>query len=54
MSHERPKASDDYADKIAEWVDRSNGKVRDDVVHERLIAMGYGGSERTSAGWWPS
>lgn len=48
MSQERPKASDDYADKIAEWVDRSNGKVRADVVHERLIAMGYGGSERTT------
>jgi transposase len=45
---ERPKASDDFADKIAEWVDRSNGKVRADVVHERLIAMGYTGSERTT------
>jgi hypothetical protein len=45
---ERPKASDDFADKIAEWVDRSNGKVRADVVHERLVAMGYTGSERTT------
>jgi len=48
MAQERPKASDDFADKIAEWVDRSNGKVRADVVHERLIAMGYSGSERTT------
>jgi transposase len=45
---ERPKASDDFADKITEWVDRSNGKVRADVVHERLVAMGYTGSERTT------
>ena len=48
MTQERPKASDDFADKIAEWVDRSNGKVRADVVHERLVAMGYIGSERTT------
>ena len=48
MAQERPKASDDFADKIAEWVDRSNGKVRADVVHERLVAMGYTGSERTT------
>ena len=45
---ERPKASDDFADKIAEWVDRSHGKVRADVVHERLVAIGYTGSERTT------
>src|SRR5271154_5829358 len=48
MAQERSKASDDFADKIAEWVDRSNGKVRADVVHDRLIAMGYAGSERTT------
>ena len=48
MAQERPKASDDFADKIAEWVDRSSGKVRADVVHERLVAMGYTGSERTT------
>src|SRR5271163_3022451 len=46
--NERPKASDGFADKIAEWVERSNGKVRADVVHERLVAMGYTGSERTT------
>jgi Integrase core domain len=45
---ERAKRSDDFADKIAEWVDRSNGKVRADIVHERLVAMGYTGSERTT------
>jgi hypothetical protein len=46
--HERAKRSDGFGDKIAEWVDRSNGKVRADIVHERLVAMGYTGSERTT------
>ena len=45
---ERATKSDAFADKIAEWVDRSNGKVRADVVHDRLVAMGYTGSERTT------
>lgn len=44
----RPKRSDAYADKIEEWIDKSTGKVRADVVHERLVAMGYEGSERTT------
>ena len=35
-------------EKIAEWVERSQGKVRADKVHERLVAMGYEGSERTT------
>ena len=44
----RPKSSDAYLDKIEEWVDKSTGKVRADVVHDRLAAMGYTGSERTT------
>ncbi|HXN60812.1 MAG TPA: IS21 family transposase [Acidimicrobiales bacterium] len=48
MAAERPKHSDGFAEKIAEWVERSNAKVRADVVHERLVAMGYTGSERTT------
>ena len=39
---------DPYLDKLEEWVDRSRGKVRADVVHEKLIALGYTGSERTT------
>lgn len=45
---ERPRVSDPFADKVAEWIDRSQGRVRADVVHERLRAMGYEGSERTT------
>ena len=34
--------------KLEEWVDRSNGKLRADVAHEKLLALGYAGSERTT------
>ncbi len=39
---------DPFAHKIAECVERSRGKIRADRVHERLVAMGYLGSERTT------
>lgn len=39
---------DSYADKIGEWVERSRGRIRADKAHERLLAMGYQGSERTT------
>jgi len=45
---ERPRVSDPYLDKIAEWVERSGGLVRADVVHRKLCAMGYVASERTT------
>lgn len=45
---ERPKVSDPFADKIVEWVEGSQGRVRADVVHCKLAAMGYQGSERTT------
>lgn len=37
-----------FTDKIEELVERSSGKIRADVVHQRLAAMGYTGSERTT------
>src|SRR5512144_1171619 len=43
----RPRV-DAFAEKIEEWVARSRGKVRADRAHEKLIAMGYQGSERTT------
>lgn len=43
----RPRSGEHEA-KIAELVERSKGKVRADRVHERLVAMGYRGSERTT------
>ena len=46
-SRARPRV-DGFAQKIDEWVDRSRGKMRADKAHERLLAMGYMGSERTT------
>lgn len=39
---------DDFLAKIEEWVERSHGKVRADIVHDKLLAQGYEGSERTT------
>jgi hypothetical protein len=44
----RPKMLDPFLEKIEEWVERSEGKVRADKVHERLMPMGFGGNERTT------
>jgi len=44
----RPRAADEFAAKLEELVDRSGGKIRADVVHRRLTAMGYAGSERSA------
>jgi len=43
----RPRV-DAFAVKLEEWVDRSRGRIRADVAHQRLVAMGYSGSERTT------
>lgn len=45
---DRPSVSEPFVDKIHEWVDRSDGRIRADVVHDKLTAMGYPGSERTT------
>ena len=44
----RAQLIDEYLPKIEEWVERSNGKVRADVAHDKLMGLGYGGSERTT------
>ncbi|MEO9221186.1 MAG: IS21 family transposase [Mycobacteriaceae bacterium] len=44
----RPQLIDSYVDKLEEWVERSKGKLRADVAHDKLVALGYAGSERTS------
>lgn len=44
----RSRLIDDYLDKVEEWVDRSKGKVRADMVHAKLVWLGYTGSERTT------
>ena len=44
----RDSVADPYLDKIEEWVERSQGRIRADVAHRKLVAMGYSGSERTT------
>ena len=44
----RAQIIDDYLDKIEEWVEASRAKVRADVLHDKLRALGYTGSERTT------
>ncbi|HEX8938985.1 MAG TPA: IS21 family transposase [Candidatus Limnocylindrales bacterium] len=39
---------DGYLAKVEEWVERSHGRVRADIVHDKLLALGFGGSERTT------
>ncbi len=47
-SARRPRLIDPFLDKIEDWVDRSKGQVRADVVHERLVVVGFTGDERTT------
>ena len=44
---ERPKLIDGFMPKIEEWVERSGGKVRGDVVFDKLVVLGFEGSDRT-------
>ena len=41
----RLRAIDPLMDKIEELVDKSKGEVRADVVHRRLVVMGFAGSD---------
>lgn len=44
----RARLIDPYLEKVEELVEDSRGKIRADVVHDRLRAMGFGGTERTT------
>lgn len=44
----RPRGVDPFLAKLEELVDRSQGKIRADVAHDRLVAMGFAGSDRTT------
>ncbi len=48
VHHRRPMKIDEHRDKIEELVDRSEGRIRADVVHRRLRALGFDGHERTT------
>ncbi|CUU59161.1 hypothetical protein Ga0074812_12551 [Parafrankia irregularis] len=44
----RASVVDPFRGKIEELVERSRGKIRADVVHDKLVAMGYPGAARTT------
>jgi transposase len=45
---QRLQLIDEFRPKLEEWMEASHGKVRADVAHDKLVAMGYEGSERTT------
>ena len=47
-AQQRARLIDPFLAKIEEWVERTEGKARADVCHEKLKVMGYGGSPRTT------
>jgi hypothetical protein len=40
--------TDAYLPKIEEWIEGSKGRIRADKAHEKLLALGYEGSERST------
>ncbi len=44
----RSSVIDEYRPKLEELVERSKGRIRADVAHEKIAAMGFTGSERTT------
>jgi hypothetical protein len=47
-SSRRARLIDDFLGKIEELVASSHGRIRADVVHDRLVAMGFTGSARST------
>jgi transposase len=44
----RPRLIDGFMPKIEELADRSRGKIRADIAHRKIMAMGYRGSGRST------
>jgi hypothetical protein len=44
----RAQLIDEFLPKLEEWMEHSKGKIRADVAHDKLLALGYQGSERTT------
>ena len=44
----RAGVADAFLGKLEELVERTEGRIRADVCHEKLLDLGYGGSERTT------
>jgi len=44
----RDELIDPFRAKLEEWIERSRGRLRADVAHDKLVPLGYAGSERTT------
>lgn len=44
----RGRVTDPFLPKIEEWVEASRGKIRADKAHDKLVALGYEGSDRST------
>src|SRR5437868_9627064 len=51
VERRRPAMEAMFAAKVDELVDRSGGRIRADVAHDKLVAVGYLGSARTTRRW---
>ncbi|WP_255557065.1 IS21 family transposase [Paeniglutamicibacter sp. Y32M11] len=47
-AHRTSTKAEPFMEQIEAWVDASRGKIRGDITHERLVALGYTGSQRTT------
>lgn len=48
VARQRGRMTDPFLPQMASWVEQSRGKIRGDVVHEKLQALGFTGCERTT------
>lgn len=44
----RSQLIDHYQGHLETWVEESRGKIRGDIAHDKLVALGFAGSERTT------
>jgi hypothetical protein len=44
----RGRVTDAFLPKIEEWIEASKGRIRADKAQEKLLALGYTGSERST------
>ncbi|HET9075238.1 MAG TPA: IS21 family transposase [Solirubrobacteraceae bacterium] len=51
VERRRPAMGELFKAKIDELVERSGGRIRADIAHDKLVALGYEGSSRTTRRW---
>ena len=49
----RPQLIDEFMPKVEEWMEHSQGKIRADVAHDKLVALGFPARNARPGGRWP-